>query len=72
MIDDDYYYPMFELAVKYLLDPAGAAKPKPGIRNIYLDVRDGIPFAESFEDRLGIGLADYEDQFFDRVRRYLH
>jgi len=72
MIDYYYYYPMFELAVKYLLDPAGAGKPKSAIRDIYLDVRDGVPFAESFDGRLGLGLADYEDQFFDRVRSYLH
>ncbi len=66
-----YYYPMFELAVKYLLDPAGIGNAKPSIRDILLDAREGVPFATSFEGRLGIGLQEFEDQFFDRMRDYL-
>ncbi len=66
-----YYYPMFELAVTYLLAPSGAGKAKASVRDIFLDVGKGIPFATAFEDRLGISLADYEDHFFDRVRAFL-
>jgi hypothetical protein len=66
-----YYYVMFELAVKYLLDSAGGGQTKPSIRDIFLDARGGVAFAASFENRLGISLQDYEDQFFDRVRGYL-
>lgn len=66
-----YYYPMFELAVAYLLDPSGAGKAKSGMRDIFLDVGRGIPFGTAFEDTLGISLAEYEDQFFDRIRSFL-
>jgi hypothetical protein len=67
-----YYYPMFELAVTYLLDPAGAGNAKPSIRDIFHDARDGVPFATSIENRLGIGLQEYEDEFFDRIRAFLN
>lgn len=66
-----YYYPMFELAVTYLLEPAGVGNAKTAIRDIFLDARNGVQFATSFENRLGIGLQDYEDQFFDLIRGYL-
>jgi hypothetical protein len=33
---------------------------------------DGVAFAAAFENRLGISLQDYEDQFFDRIRAYLN
>jgi hypothetical protein len=66
-----YYYPMFELAVNYLLDPAGAGVEKTGFRDIYLDIRDGEDFATAFENRLGISLTEYEAQFFDLIRNFL-
>jgi len=71
LIAYNYYYPMFELAVTYLVDPSGAGGAKSSIRDIFLDVGKGIPFPTAFEDRLGIGLAEYEDQFFDRIRAFL-
>jgi hypothetical protein len=66
-----YYYPMFELAVDYLLDPTGAGFDEPDFRDIYLDVRDGETFATAFENRLGISLTDYEARFFDLMRDFL-
>lgn len=66
-----YYYPMFELAVAYLLEPGGAGIPMPAIREIYLDARQGIPFAESFQNRFGLSLQAWEAEFFERVRSYL-
>ena len=66
-----YYYPMFQLAVEYLLDPSGLAGAKTSIRDIYLDARNGVPFSEAFEARFGMGLQEYEDQFFDRIRGYV-
>lgn len=67
-----YYYPMFELAVNYLLDPAGAGVEKPDFRDIYLDVRDGETFAIAFENCLGISLTEYESDFFELMRDFLH
>jgi len=67
----DYYYVMFELSVRYLLDPAGRGRPRTGIRDIYLDVASGIPFARTFEDHMAIGLQDYEEQYWELIRGYL-
>ena len=72
MVEFYYYYPMFELAVGYLLDPAGAGREKPNIRDLFLDVREGVVFATALENRLGISLTEYEAQFFDLMRDFLH
>lgn len=66
-----YYYLMFELAVRYLLDSEGGAQEKPSVRDIYLDARNGVPFAISFRERLGRDLQDYENGFFELMRTYL-
>lgn len=68
----DYYYVMFELAVRYLLDPLGGGQSKPGIRDIYLDARNGVSFATAFETRLGHNLQQFEVEFFDLIRAYLN
>ena len=67
-----YYYVMFELAVRYLLDPSGLGGDKQDIRDTYLDARDGVSFATGFAQRFGISLEDYEAEFFARVRAYLN
>ncbi len=67
-----YYYVMFELAVKYLLDPAGGGQEKAGIRDIYIDARNGVPFATSLEVNLGHDLQEFEDRFFELVRGFLN
>lgn len=67
-----YYYVMFELSVKYLLDPVGGGQMKPSIRDIYIDARNGVPFATSFEANLGHNLQEFEDRFFELVREFLN
>ena len=68
----DYYYPMFQLAVTYLVDTNGHGNTMQDLRDLFLDVRSGVVFAVAFEDRLGIALQDYEDTFFQRMGGYLH
>ncbi len=67
----NYYYPMFQLAATYLVDAKGHARAWRDLRDLLLDVRSGTPFATAFEDRFGIGLAQYEEEFFDRMNDYL-
>lgn len=67
-----YYYVMFELALRYLLDPVAGGQAKPGIRDLYIDARNGVPFAISFQENLGHDLQDFEDRFFELVRGYLN
>jgi len=65
------YYVMFELAVRYLLDPVGLGGAETDVRDTYLDARDGVGFATGFEQRFGVSLADFEAEFFERVRGWL-
>ena len=67
----DYYLPMFQLAVTYLFDAQGYGATLPDLRDLYLDIRDGVSFATAFADRLGIGVAEYEQRFFDLLSDYL-
>jgi hypothetical protein len=67
----DYYLPMFQLAVTYLFDPLGHGASLQDLRDLYLDVRDGVVFASAFENRLGIGVAEFEAQFFTLMNDYV-
>jgi hypothetical protein len=67
-----YLYAMFELAVRYLLDPAGLDRPQTAVRDIHIDAGNGAAFADAFEEQFGIGLQRYEDELWDRVRALLN
>lgn len=66
-----FLYPMFQLAVEYLLDDDGLGRSLDDIRNLITDVGEGSTFAAAFESRIGIGLDDYETRFFDLMDSYL-
>jgi len=66
-----YYYPMFELAVKYLLDPKGMGRSFHDVRDVLFDAANEIPFNTSLENRFGISQMAYETQFFDLMQAYL-
>jgi hypothetical protein len=68
----NYYYPMFQLAVTYLFDPDGHGQAPQAFRDLLLDVREGMLFAQAFEDRFGMSLAAYEERFFDLMNAYLN
>lgn len=67
----NYYLPMFQLAVTYLFDAQGHGATLADLRDLYLDIRAGVGFTTAFADRLGIGLVEYEAQFFDLMSDYL-
>jgi hypothetical protein len=66
-----YYYPMFQLAVEYLVDINGHGKSFNDLKNLLLDVSVGVPFPIAFNNRFEISLAEYERQFFDLMNDYL-
>jgi len=41
------------------------------LSDLFLDARDGMLFSTAFENRFEIGLAEYEEQFFDLMNNYL-
>lgn len=67
-----YYYAMFELAVEYLLDPDGLGRPRSLVRDALIDGGEGALFATSFEEKFGLSLQDYEDEFWVRARAFLN
>ncbi|MFX0203672.1 MAG: hypothetical protein ACFFCW_46840, partial [Candidatus Hodarchaeota archaeon] len=65
------YYPMFELAVRYLLDEKGHRKTVSDVKLLYDALKKGESFSEAFESNMGINLAYYEDHFFELILGYL-
>lgn len=66
-----YYYPMFWLAVRYLVDPDGQGGSFHDVRDVFIDVANGVPFKSAFRNRFGIAFAEFEEQFFDLMNDYL-
>jgi hypothetical protein len=67
----NYYYPMAQLAVEYLLDPKGLGRSPEDLAAVMLDMGNGVSFAAAFENHMGISEPDYEAQFFARMDTYL-
>jgi len=65
------YYMLFELAVRYLLDPDGGGCTLEDVKNMYLDIRQGSYFAKAFEENMGIRVEDFEADFFSLIGEYL-
>lgn len=66
-----YLYAMFELSVRYLLDADGLGRPKTLVRDLLVDAGDGALFATSFEEKFGLDLQEFEDEYWDRIRAFL-
>ncbi len=68
---EHFNYPMFQLAVEYLLDDDGYGRSPEDARDVFIDVAEGASFEAAFEDRMEVSLAAYEREFFDRMDGYL-
>jgi hypothetical protein len=69
--DDEFHYPMFQLAVEYLLDPEGGNRSPVDARDVFLDMADGATFEEAFAVHMGLPLDTYESEFFALIDGYL-
>ncbi|MFC1662249.1 hypothetical protein ACFL3S_12500 [Gemmatimonadota bacterium] len=65
------YYPMFDLAVRYLLDEAGFGRDYSDVMAMFLDMNAGTDFWFAFERHMGIPAEYFEDAFFDLMADYL-
>jgi hypothetical protein len=70
-VGENYDYPMFQLAVEYLVDAEGRGRSAADARDLMLDVADGASFETAFETRMAMGLRDFEIEFFDLMDGYL-
>ena len=65
------YYPMFGLAVEYLLDERGQGKTLLDVKRMFEDLsRGGCFFTEAFEAHMGISVPYYESYFFSLITDY--
>lgn len=65
------WYPMFELAVKYIFDKKGYGKSMTDIKKLFLDLRSTNSFSLSFERMTGTTLENFENDFFNMIVPFL-
>lgn len=65
------YYPLFGLAVRWLLDPMGQAKSHVDVKHLFRDISAGMGFSEAFQKHMGISRDYYRDHFYELMQAYL-
>lgn len=65
------YYPMFGLAVRYLLDENGRGKTILDVKAMFNDMLTTRDFATSFETYMGMSVEYYEENFFSLIENFL-
>jgi hypothetical protein len=70
-VGQNYFYPMFELTMRYLLDARGLGRSLLDAKQVFLDMRDGTSFSDAFEGNFGLSVATLRAEYFTRVRQYL-
>lgn len=65
------YYPMFELAVRYLLDEDGLGRRLSDVTRLYGALENGESFPNAFENHMGISVDAYQASFFDLIVEFL-
>ena len=70
--DKSGYTLIFDVVMRYLLHPDGLDKSIHDVLNVFYDLRELIPFEESFENNFGISIETLESQIFDRLIEFLN
>jgi len=65
------YYTVFDVVMKYILDPSGLGRSLEDVLQLFYDVRNGVSFSIAFQNNFGISLKALENDIFDRLRTYL-
>jgi hypothetical protein len=65
------YYPMFGLAVRYLLEESGHGKTILDVKSMFNDMLTTRNFATSFETYMGMSVDYYEENFFSLIESFL-
>lgn len=68
---EHFHYPMFHVAVEYLMDEDGKGKSPEDMTGILIDVAQGATFEAAFESKVGLSLDDFENEFFSLMDAYL-
>jgi hypothetical protein len=70
-VGQNYFYPMFELTTRYLLDDSGMNRSLLDVKEVFLDMRGGMSFSGAFRRNFGLSVVDFEAAYFVRIRQYL-
>ncbi len=65
------YYKFFELSSRYLVDPEGNGTTKEDLKLLYEDLGEGIPFNNAFQNRFGMSVIEFENQWWEKMQDYL-
>ncbi len=65
------YDTYMEVAVRYLLDPAGGGRTWGDVRSMYRSIRQGTAFEEAFALHMGMTVDYFQAHFFELMRAYL-
>jgi len=65
------YYPMFHLAVRYVLSTEGNGKTLVDVKMMFEALRNGDSFADAFETHMGMSLDYFEENFYDFISEIL-
>ncbi len=71
--NEDYialYYPMFQLAIEYLVDEKGLGKSMLDIKAMFNDMLTTRSFSVSFEKHMGMSLDYYKRNFYTLITDY--
>lgn len=67
-----YYYPMYWLALRYMIDPQGQGGTFHDVLDVLLDGTRGMTFNNSLKNRFGISQSEFETEFFALMDEYLN
>jgi len=70
-VGQNYYYPMFELTMRYLLDDRGLDRSLVDVKQVFLDMRTGMSFSDAFQRNFGLSVVDFHAEYFARIRQHL-
>lgn len=65
------YYDLFELTVRYLLDPNGFGATMEDVVALYESMGAGTSFATAMSRTLGVDVDDLEVEYWDRILAYV-
>ena len=65
------YYPIFGVAVRWLVAPGGNGKTLIDVKNMFRDIGNGMEFVEAFELHMGLTVEYYEEHFWEWMEAYL-
>jgi hypothetical protein len=66
-----YYYYVFDLTMRYFLDPKGLGKSIGDVLQLFYDLRNGIEFPVAFQSNFDLDVETFKNEYYDRMRQYL-